>query len=60
MVLFSYKALFGVVKALCQSFEQVEILEHYGEYMKLRVPKRDRTVGYLFKAMEKNKEEFDI
>ena len=28
--------------------------------MKIRVPKLDKTVGYLFGAMEKNKEEYDI
>ena len=60
LILFSHKALFGVMKALCQSFQQVEILEHYGEYMKLRVPKQDRTVGSVFRTMEKNKEDYDI
>ena len=28
--------------------------------MKLRVPKQDRTVGSLFRTMEKNKEDYDI
>ena len=60
LVLFSHKALFGAAKNLCDCFGKLEILEHYGDYMKVRVPKQDKTVGSLFGLMEKNKEEFDL
>ncbi len=39
---------FGILKFLTQHFDKVEILEHCGEFFKLRVPKQDKTIGWLF------------
>ena len=51
-LLFSHRGLFGGVRELCHHFHEVELLEHYGEYMKLKVPKLNKTVGSLFGIME--------
>lgn len=51
-LLFTHKALFGAISELCYYFEEAELLEHYGEYVKVKVPKKDKTVGSLFGLME--------
>jgi len=33
---------------LTKNFDKVEILEQVGEFFKLRVPKEDKTIGWLF------------
>ena len=59
-MIFNHRALFGLIKQLCDNFGRVEFLEHYGEYMKVKVPKLDKTVGFLFGLMETNKFENNI
>ena len=51
-IIFTHKALFGAIRELCHTFNEVELLEHYGDYMKLKVPKLNKTVGSLFGIME--------
>ena len=41
-------------------FDQVEILEHCSDFYKFRVPKEDKTIGFLFGMMEDKKNEFNI
>ena len=50
-------ALFGVIESLCIDFVNVELIEHYGSYMKLRVERQDKSIGFLFKLIEELKEE---
>ena len=42
-----------LLKDILGEFEQVEMLEHYGQYYKLRVPKGDKTIGFLFGLLER-------
>jgi len=51
---------FKFLDALARLFDQVEILEHCSDFYKLRVPKEDKTIGFLFGMIEDKKEEFDI
>lgn len=51
-LLFTHKSLFSAATELCHHFGEIEISEHYGEYMKVKVPKRNKTVGDLFGIME--------
>ena len=41
-------------------FDQVEILEHCSDFYKFRVPKDQRTIGFLFGMIEDRKDEFGI
>lgn len=50
----------SIIDELCSSFETVEILEHYNDYYKLRVPRGNKTIGYLFGLVESSKEKFSI
>ena len=45
---------------LTRHFEQVELLEQCGEYFKLRVPKEDKTIGWLFGRLESEKRNLGI
>ena len=45
---------------LTRRFEQVEILEQCGEFFKLRVPKEDKTIGWLFSQFEREKRSLGI
>lgn len=51
---------FRFIESLGRLFDQVEILEHCSDFYKLRVPKEDKTIGFLFGTIEDRKEEFDI
>jgi len=42
-------ALYAVIFDLCKEFEYVEVIEQYGNYLRLRIDRKDRTIGYIFK-----------
>ena len=46
---------FRILTYLTRHFERVEILEQCGEFFKLRVPKEDKTIGWLFGRLEHEK-----
>ena len=45
-----------IIRSLVESFGQVELLEHYNDYYKIRVPRQDKSIGYVFGMIEKEKE----
>lgn len=45
---------------LASKFQSVELLEQVSDYYKIRVPKEDKTIGYLFGEIETIKEDFNI
>ena len=45
---------------LANEFAQVELLEQVSDYYKIRIPKEDKTIGFLFGEIEAIKEEFNI
>ena len=46
---------FRIIQFLTRHFDKVEILEQCGEYFKLRVPKDNKTIGWLFGQLEHEK-----
>ena len=53
-------ALFGVIESLCREFVHVEVIEHYGSYMRLRLERHNHSIGFLFKLVEELKEEHQL
>lgn len=53
-------ALFGVIESMAEQFAAVEVIEHYGSYMRLRVQRADKSIGFLFKLIEELKEEHNL
>ena len=51
---------FKFIEELCKTFPQVEILEHCSDFYKFRVPKQDKTIGYLFGFIEDTKGNYNI
>ena len=51
---------FSIMVFLTRHFEQVEVLEQCGEFFKLRVPKEDKTIGWLFGRLEHEKRNLGI
>ena len=49
-----------VINGLCEQFPQVEILEHYNDYYKMRIPRGEKSIGYVFGLIEGQKEQFKI
>ena len=43
---------FRIINWMCRNFAQVEVLEQCGEFFKLRVPKENKTIGWLFGQLE--------
>ena len=51
---------FRILTFLTRHFEKVEILEQCGEFFKLRVPKENKTIGWLFGQLENEKRALGI
>ena len=50
-----------MIEKLVDNFKEVEIVEQYNDYFKLKVPKVEgKTIGYLFGLIEDMKEECSI
>jgi len=49
-----------MIDELCESFASVEILEHYYDYFKFRVPRGRKSIGFLFGLIESRKEQYCI
>jgi ATP-binding cassette subfamily A (ABC1) protein 3 len=49
-----------IVNSLCEQFPSVEILEQYSDYFKLRVPKGDKSIGFVFGFIEGQRDAFSI
>jgi hypothetical protein len=45
---------------LTGSFDRIELIEKYGNYMRLRVAKLDKSIGFVFGLIEQIKAQFDI
>ncbi len=51
---------FSILRFLTRDFSYVEILENCGEFFKMRVPKQDKTIGWLFGQLGHGKEHLGI
>jgi len=49
-----------IVNQIVNQFGTVEILEHYSDYYKLRVPRGEKSIGFVFGYIERSKGEFNI
>ena len=49
-----------IIQKLAEIFGEVQVLEQYNEYFKLRVLKKGRSIGFLFGLIESNKDMFHI
>ena len=58
--LYSQRIGYDVIKYLLSIFSQVELLEQCSDFYKLRVPKEEKTIGWLFGQIEDNKERLGI
>jgi hypothetical protein len=48
------------MKAICLTFGWLELLEMYGNYMRVRVSKQDKTIGQMFGLIDDLKKDFQI
>lgn len=44
--------LYACIGELCKTFGQVELLESYGNYMRVRVARLDKSIGFSFGLVE--------
>ncbi len=51
---------FKFIAAMCKLFESVDLLEQCGDFYKLRAPREDKTIGFLFGFIESQKKELNI
>jgi len=54
------RGLYNTITAICKEFGNIDCLEQYGNYMRLRVSRQDRTVGQMFGMIDELKENFGI
>ena len=43
-----------------KKFERVDLLEQCGDFFKLRVPRQDKNIGFVFGLIEQGKQEMKI
>ena len=43
-----------------KKFERVDLIEQCGDFFKLRVPRQDKNIGFLFGLIEQKKQEMKI
>jgi hypothetical protein len=48
------------MEGLVDDFLEVELLEHYNDYYKVRVPRGDKSIGFVFSLIENKKDGFNI
>ena len=58
--LFIQRYGFQFIEFIGKQFPQVEVMEQCGYFYKMRVPREDKTIGYLFGQLEQNKEQFQV
>jgi len=58
--LFTQRNLYGTIKAICKVFGSIELLESYGNYMRLRVSRQDKTIGQMFGMIDELKKAYNI
>ena len=51
---------FDILVLLTRFFDKIDVLENWGEYFKLRVPKEDKSIGQLFAEIHKKRKVFGI
>ena len=51
---------FKFIECLSNTFDQVEILEHCSDFYKLRVPKENKTIGFLFGMIKDKRDDYSI
>jgi len=56
--LYAQRAGFNFIEFLAGKFSAVELLEQVSDYYKIRIPKDDKTIGYLFGEIEANKDKY--
>ena len=54
------RSLFGTIQYICVSFGSIELLEQYGNYMRIRVSSQNKTIGQMFGLVDEMKKEFNI
>lgn len=50
----------SIIFGLIEDFNQVEVLEHYNDYYKMRVARQDKSIGYVFGKIESKKDQYGI
>jgi len=52
--------LFSCVLEMCKTFAEVEVIEKYGNYIRVRVPRQDKSIGSVFGLVEGMKAQYDV
>ena len=55
-----YRAQMGVMRQLAKDYGPVHVVEHFGAYMRLKIPSNWSTIGQMFGVMEQLKTTFSL
>lgn len=58
--LYNIRNLYGAIKEISRVFGSIELLEQYGNYMRLRVSRQDKTIGMMFGMIDDLKAQYQI
>ena len=46
---------FDIMVMLSREFDEIEVLENWGEYFKLGLPKEDKSISWFFRELARKK-----
>lgn len=52
--------LYGCIFEFAKVFKKVDLIEKFGNYMKIRVEKEDHSIGVLFGVVEMMKDKYEV
>lgn len=52
--------LYACILELCKTFKSIELIEKYGNYMRIRVARLGYSIGFVFGLVEDMRKEFDV
>jgi hypothetical protein len=52
--------LYSCILELTKTFAKIELIEKYGNYMRVRVARLDKSIGSVFGLVEQMRKEFDV
>jgi len=58
--LHNIRNLYGAIKEISRVFGSIELLEIYGNYMRIRVSRQDKTIGMMFGMIDELKSAYHI
>jgi len=52
--------LYSCIHEICTEFKNVELIEQFSNYVRVRVARQDKSIGFVFGMIDKMKQPYDV